>query len=274
MRPEPRERDYVLGTHDEEIERLGLQHRVWRPRALDAWRRAGFTVGQTLLDLGCGPGFATLDLAEIVGPAGSVIAVDRSRRFLDALEAARQRRGLANIRVVELDLDDAVLPATGADGAWSRWVFAFVKQPRDLLARVAAALRPGGVLVLHEYIDYATWRFAPRSPEHEEFVRVVMESWRASGGEPDIGLDLPRWLAELGFEVRALGAIVDVVPASSFVWQWPKAFVEVGLRRMVDLGQLSVERGGEIAAAFAAMEAAPHTLMITPAVIEIIAVRR
>jgi hypothetical protein len=44
--------DYVLGTRDEEVERLGLQHRVWRPRMLDGWRRAGFTVGQTILDVG------------------------------------------------------------------------------------------------------------------------------------------------------------------------------------------------------------------------------
>ena len=82
-----RDRDYVLGTHDDEIARLALQHRVWRPRALDAWRRAGFTVGQTLLDIGCGPGHAAVDLAEIVGPSGRIVAMDRSRRFLDALEA-------------------------------------------------------------------------------------------------------------------------------------------------------------------------------------------
>ena len=74
------ERDYVLGTHDEEIERLALQHRVWRPRASDAWRRAGFTQGQTILDVGCGPGHATLDLAEIVGQSGRVVALDRSRQ--------------------------------------------------------------------------------------------------------------------------------------------------------------------------------------------------
>src|SRR5258706_6203782 len=88
------ERDYVLGTHDDEIERLALQHRVWRPRALDAWRRAGFTVGQTLLDVGCGPGMATLDLSEIVGPTGRIVAMDRSRRFLDVLESRRTQRGL------------------------------------------------------------------------------------------------------------------------------------------------------------------------------------
>jgi len=269
-----RERDYLLGTHDEEIARLGLQHRVWRPRALDAWRRAGFSVGQTLLDVGCGPGHASLDLAEIVGPSGKIVAIDRSRRFLDALEAGCRRRGLENVTPVELDLDEAALPAVGADGAWCRWALAFVKRPRDLLARLRAALRPGGVLVAHEYLDYSTWRLAPRSPEFEEFVRVVIESWRASGGEPDIGLDLPRWLAELGLEVLSLQPIVDVVTPANFVWEWPKAFVGAGLHRLVELGRLSAPRAAEIEAAFTAAEASPGTLMVTPAVLEVIAVRR
>ena len=46
------ERDYVLGTHDEEVARLGVQHRVWRARALDAWLRAGIGPGQTAIDIG------------------------------------------------------------------------------------------------------------------------------------------------------------------------------------------------------------------------------
>ena len=267
------ERDYLLGTHDEEVERLALQHRVWRPRALDAWRRAGFTEGQALLDVGCGPGHATLDLAEIVGPSGQVVAIDRSRRFLDALEAARLRRGLANITSHEVDLDEGDLPAAAADGAWSRWVFAFVKRPRDLLARVGEALRPGGVLVAHEYFHYSTWGLAPRSPEIEEFVGVVTASWRASGGEPDVGLEMPRWLQELGFEIRSLRPIIDVVPPTSYVWEWPKAFIDVGLRRLTDLGEIAPDRARAISEAFAAAEAAPHTLMITPAVLEIIAVK-
>jgi len=268
------EKDYILGTHDDEISRLALQHRVWRPRALAAWRRAGFTVGQTLLDIGCGPGHASLDMAEIAGPSGRVVAIDRSRRFLDALEATRLRRGLDNIETLELDLDDGKLPALGADGAWCRWVFAFVKRPRDLLARIGGALKPGGVLVVHEYFDYSTWRVAPRSRDIEEFVRVVMKSWRADGGEPDIGLDLPLWLEELGFETKALHPIIDIVPVSSFVWQWPKTFIEVGLRRLIELGRLTSERAQAISDAFASSEAAPHTLMITPAVLELIAVRR
>jgi SAM-dependent methyltransferase len=59
------EREYVLGTNDEELARLGFQHRVWGEQAFALWERAGFAPGQTILDAGCGPGFATLDLARL-----------------------------------------------------------------------------------------------------------------------------------------------------------------------------------------------------------------
>src|SRR6266700_5014628 len=78
------ERDYVLGTHDEELMRLGLQHRVWRPVVLDCWQRAGITVGKRVLDLGAGPGYATIDLAEIVGSGGEVVALDRKSTRLNS----------------------------------------------------------------------------------------------------------------------------------------------------------------------------------------------
>ena len=81
-----REREYVLGTHDEEIARLKLQHATWRPIVLDAWRFAGLGPGMAALDVGCGPGFATMDLAEQVAPGGHVFAIDQSARFLEHLE--------------------------------------------------------------------------------------------------------------------------------------------------------------------------------------------
>ena len=269
-----KEKEYVLGTHDEEIARLGLQHRVWRPRASDAWLRAGFTVGQTLMDVGCGPGYAAIDLAEIVGPSGKIIALDKSRRFLDALETTRLQRKLNNITTLEIDLSEGQLPAITVDGAWSRWIFAFVKNPRRLLTQVAERLRPGGVFVIHEYLDYSTWRVLPRSLEFEKFVQEVMESWRAEGGEPDIGRELPIWLNELGFELRALKPIVDVVSPSNCIWQWPKAFVDVGLQRLVDLGRISPEQSLKVSTAFASREASLHSLIVTPVVLEIIAVRQ
>jgi SAM-dependent methyltransferase len=202
-----------------------------------------------------------------------VHAVDRSKRFLEALEQTRQARGLRNIKTYETDLNDSTLPDLQVDGAWVRWVFAFVKQPRTLLSDIARSIKPGGVLVLHEYFDYSTWQVVPKSLEVEEFVREVMKSWRDEGGEPNIGLDLPRWLNELGFSVKSLNPIIDVISLSNYAWQWLKTFGNVGLRRLVDLGRVSPERAQEIQKAFDTREADPNALMFTPGVLEIIAVR-
>jgi hypothetical protein len=60
-------RDYVLGTHQAEIDRLGLQHQVWRPHMLDAWSRAGMTRGSKVIDFGAGPGYALLPLMTDIG---------------------------------------------------------------------------------------------------------------------------------------------------------------------------------------------------------------
>lgn len=258
------------------MERLALQHRVWRSRALEAWQRAGFTTGQSLLDVGAGPGYATLDLADIVGSRGQVCAVERSARFVEALRERARRCGYANIAAHCRDVTIDGLPVGDGtmDGAWCRWIFAFLRQPAVLLDALAAALRPGGALVIHEYLDYRTWRLAPRSLLLERFVAEVLGSWRDAGGEPDIALDLPGWLAEAGFEIRELRPLVDVIAPSSFVWQWPASFIDVNLRRLVELGRIAPALADEISAEFQDRSLEPSSLMITPTVLEIVAVRR
>jgi SAM-dependent methyltransferase len=223
---------------------------------------------------GRAPGHFAYPWAVAVDKRGRVVAVDRSRRFLGALDAMRRQRGIENVTTHELDLAEDPLPAAGADGAWCRWVLCFVPRPRDLLVRIRDSLRPGARFVSHEYFDYGTWRLAPRCLPQEEFVAAVTRSWRATGGEPDIALDLPGWLEELGFRIESLRPIVDVVSPSSYVWQWPSSFVASGLRRFVELGEISPSRAAAIADAIAEAERTPHTRMITPSVLEIVALRR
>jgi len=260
--------DYVLGTHDDEIARLGLQHEVWKAAALAAWQRAGISVGATVIDLGSGPGFAAVDLADVDGPTGRVHALDRSQRFLDLVP----RRPQITTHICDLDRD--ALPVGGVDAVWVRWLFCFLAKPRELLARVAGALRPGGVFVAHEYYDYRTWRSAPRSAEIEEFVAAVMASWRSQGGEPDIAMSMVPWLSELGFEVIATRPVVDVVPPGDPKWEWVAKFGDVGLSRLVDLGRVTADRARQIRAAWADLRARPESRMVTPSVLEIVARRR
>jgi ubiquinone/menaquinone biosynthesis C-methylase UbiE len=265
------ERDYVLGTHDEEIARLGIQHDVWRERAHAAWRRAGFGPGQTIIDVGSGPGYATTDLAALVGHDGRVIAVDRSRRFLDTLDARLAERGYENVTAIESDLDEVQFDRGIADGAWCRWVLAFVRTPRRLLERIAGALKPGGVFVSHEYFDYASWRCLPPNPHFTDFVHLTIANWRNSGGEPDIGLSVPGWAEELGFRIESITPLIDVITPTDFAWRWPTSFMTTGLDRLTSLGMVEPERARIIRAALKEVAEAPNSRMITPGVLEVVA---
>src|SRR5438045_299427 len=137
------ERDYVLGTHEEELARLGLQHRVWRSVALDCWQRAGITLGKRVLDVGAGPGYATVDLAEIVGPTGEVVALERSQNFIGAMEATCRARSLGNVKIHELDLMNCELPEANYDFAWCRWGISFVGHQSLLIQKLGAVMPKG-----------------------------------------------------------------------------------------------------------------------------------
>ena len=265
--------DYFIGVNDAEVARLYRQHVVWRSRATDAWRRAGFARGQHLVDYGCGPGYASLDLAAIAGPNGRVTAIDRSARFLAALETRQRTLGIGTIVPIVADLDEASLPDLTADGAWCRWVFCFLRRPRALLAAIRDRLRIGGTLVLHEYFDYGAWRLTPSSPALETFVDLVMRSWRADGGEPDIALDLLRWLPSDGFAIRDVRPLIDVVGPTDPVWEWPDSFVEAGMQRLTGLGAITNEQAATMLHAYREATEAPGVRLVTPAVLEIIATR-
>ena len=267
------ERDYLLGTHDAELVRLGFQHRVWAGPTADAWERGGFRPGSRILDVGCGPGYATLDLAQLVGPSGSVVAVDRSERFITHLENERRRRGFAQIETRLEDLESLSQPESSVDFAFARWVLCFVPRPDEVVRRVAKALRPGGAFVVMDYCHYDGFCVAPRSEVIERIIAAVSESFRRSGGNADVARDVPGHMLDAGLEVRSIRQVVRLGRPGDAVWEWPWVFFVNFLPMLVESGLITEDDRLAFNRDWEERARNPGAFLLTPPMVEIAGVK-
>lgn len=262
--------EYVLGTDGEEIARLGLQHRLWSEQAFAVWSRAEFGPGQTILDVGCGPGFATLDLAQLVGPTGRVVAIDESPHFVGYLEAQRAARGVGNVDPRLGDVHQLNLPPNSVDRAYARWVLCFVRDPELVIRGVAHALRPGGQFAVQDYFDYASLTLAPRSEVFSRVIQAVSRSWRDHGGDDDIAARIPGMMRRTGLDVLSVRPNLRVARPHQPLWAWPTSFFRSFLPRLVQMGAISQELFDQFMAEWEARSRDPDTFIVAPVVYDII----
>ena len=112
--------------------------------------------GETVIDFGCGPGFFTLPLAEMVGPGGRVVAVDLQAAMLERLRRSAERAGLAGRITLHRCAADAIGELPPADGALAFYMVHEVPDVARFLGEVSRALRPGGRLLLVEPKGHVT----------------------------------------------------------------------------------------------------------------------
>jgi ubiquinone/menaquinone biosynthesis C-methylase UbiE len=106
--------------------------------------------GDTVIDLGCGPGYFSLDLARMVGEGGTVIAVDLQQAMLEKLRRRAERAGLASRIRLHRCAADALDLNVEADFALAFYMLHEVPQPQAFLGQVSGILKPGGKLLLVE----------------------------------------------------------------------------------------------------------------------------
>ena len=262
---------YLLGTHSAEERRLETQHLLWLGAARELWDRAGFGPGARLLDLGCGPGFATLELAERVGAGGRVLAVDESVPFIGRLNCEAKRLGFNQIttrveRVEMLRLEPASL-----DGAFVRWLFCFLPDPATVIDRIVNGLRPGARFVAWDFLNYAAMALLPRSPAFERVQAAVYESFASSGGDLNIGDRLPGLIAASGCRLVDLVPLVRYIRPGTSFWQWPTQFFSNFVPKLVENGFLTESERLAFEAEWRDREQDPGTFLFAPPMIGIVA---
>jgi len=178
-------------------ERLRVLSRTMHPATTALFDRLNIGDGLSCLDVGCGGGDVTLELARRVAPAGRVLGVDVDETKLDL---ARREAGEAGLRNVEYRLLDIRTAEAGTDFdvVYARFLLSHLPEPARVLGAFHRHLRPGG-LVLVEDIDFSgsfTWPDSPAFRRYQELYGAVVQK---RGGNANLGLELPVLLADAGF---------------------------------------------------------------------------
>ncbi|WP_432520963.1 methyltransferase domain-containing protein [Kineococcus sp. SYSU DK006] len=162
--------------------------------------------GQSLLDVGCGVGTITADLAARVAP-GRVVGVDVSEEVLATARASAAERGV-HVDLRTADATALPFPDGGFDVVHTHQVLQHVADPVAVLREMRRVARPGGLVAVRE-ADFASVSFHPALPGLRAWLDGYRAAARAAGGEPDAGARLLSWARAAGFR--------DVVPSAS-VW--------------------------------------------------------
>jgi len=134
---------------------LDLQLDELGRRAMD---RAGIVQGETILDVGCGCGTTTLELAQRTGETGNVLGIDISAPMLELARRRAQDAGTRNARFELADAQTHQLSCASRDVAFSRFGVMFFADPVAAFGNVRRALKPGGRLA------FVCWQSLAQNP--------------------------------------------------------------------------------------------------------------
>lgn len=267
------EKEYVLGSSDDEIIRLGFQHEVWSEATTDLWESAGITYSHRVADLGCGPGFATLELARIVGSAGHVSAVDSSEKFVKILKDRIASLRIENVDVSKGDVTDLNLDPGTFDFVFSRWLYCFLKEPEKAAEEARKILKPGGKLVVMDYLNYLAAGIFPGSKKLNSVFQAYLKSVNKHYGSYNVGNELPAILSGLGFRIVSLEPIVRIARPGEPVWRWVEMFNEISVPQLTKKRIWSAKQRKEFEAEWDKAKETPGTFFFSPPMIGIVAER-
>jgi len=187
---------YVLGHSDRELERLTRQAALIEPITRDLLLDAGIGSGMRLLDVGTGRGDVAFLAAELVGDTGSVVGFDRAATGLAVARGRAEAHAVGNVSFEEGDPTDRAFELP-FDAVIGRYVLEFNPDPAAMVRRLAARLRPGGVVAFHE-IDWTGARSVPPVAIWDRCCRLAVEGLKAGGADTEIGMKLPSIFAAAG----------------------------------------------------------------------------
>jgi ubiquinone/menaquinone biosynthesis C-methylase UbiE len=223
--------------------------------------------GMSVLDVGCGPGTITADLAARIAP-GRVTAVENTHEALELARAEAQARNLSNISFVTSDVHALDFADDTFDVVHTHQVLQHVADPVQALREMRRVCVPGGIVAARD-ADYAGFIWFPQLAALDRWLDLYERAARPNGGEPDAGRRLLSWAQQAGFDdITPSASTSCFATAETRRWwgvMWADRILQSALaRQLVDSGLATTAELEEISSAWRTWAAAPDGWLAIP----------
>ncbi len=187
-----------------------------------------------ILDIGCGPGTITADLAALV-PQGSVIGIDLGPEVIEEARSMAAKRSLKNISFEVGNAHELGFPDHKFDVVHAHQVLQHLGEPTHALREWRRVIKPGGILACREG-DNSSLAYYPANQDLAEFQNVSQKAARARSCEPNGGRHLVAWARAAGIDRSNITATASVwcfsTPEELAYWsnQWVGRLIQSAVR--------------------------------------------
>jgi SAM-dependent methyltransferase len=188
---------YFLGHSLVEQRRLQQQAEELAEESGRLFDQIGLTQGSRVVEIGCGPQGCLELLSSRVGPNGSVIGVELSDHAVHLAREFLSERRIDNVEVRQGNAAETGLPRESFDLATARLVLVNIPEPEKIVGEMAALVRPGGVVALHE-ADWIAHVCDPPLPAWDRLRQVLDNYAEVKGMDLYVGRRIPRLLRDAG----------------------------------------------------------------------------
>jgi ubiquinone/menaquinone biosynthesis C-methylase UbiE len=242
--------EYTIGGGEAEADRLSRQADVMVGASHAFLMRSGLELGGACVDVGCGQGNVSVDMARVVGPGGRVVGIDADPEALRSAKSAADQAGV-HVEFVCADAHESIA-GPPFDLAYCRLLLSHLIEPLAAVRIMRDAVRPGGVVAVEDLLT-GTLRSEPARPVLEELQDLYASTVRAHGGDPTIGPRLRAMLTAGGLQevdervvVNPMQSVAEKLFLSELIDNMRRSILEAGAANEVEIDSI-VQRTEEAA---------------------------
>ncbi|MBC1241048.1 methyltransferase domain-containing protein [Nostoc sp. 2RC] len=188
--------NYVISGGQKGKDRLKILADVVQQSTYNLLKNVGISEGMQSLDVGCGGGDVTIEIAKLIGASGKVLGIDMDSSIIQLVQ--EEFKQFTNIEFRVLNAFD-IQEQSQYDLAYSRFLLAHLTNPGLVTTKMYHALKPGGVAIVEE-TDFSGYYCYPESQAFTRYLELHRQVIDRRGGNVDLGAKVPKIMRDSGFK--------------------------------------------------------------------------